>query len=309
MEPPVVTPLRAQSQSFAAPGRLATHGTGNLYVADPAAGRVFVLDSGGGVVGVKTGLLEPSAVAVGSDGSIYVAEAGAGSVSVFDADWNFVQHLGAGEGEFLLPNDIVLDPEVGIGRLYVTDGGAHQVRVYSTSGAFEFAFGEKGSATGQFDFPAALYVGQLGGPEGSMEILVADQNNDRVQIFDRTGNFLRCVGGSPSARKFGRIAGLTGDASGRIYVADAFQGHVRVLDPQLGVPLGTIGSFGSGPSQLRTPLGLVLDTFGRLMVSSVNNGRVERFGLDDFTEPPPTELVFEDGFETGNFDFWSEWTP
>jgi DNA-binding beta-propeller fold protein YncE len=146
MEPPLVAPLGARSPGFAAPGRLATDGSGNLYVTDPTEGRVFVLDPGGVVLGVKTGLLEPSAVALGSDGSIYVAEAGLGSVAVFDPDWSLVQYLGKGEGEFVLPNDIVVDPDDGIGRLYVSDGGTHQVRVYSTSGAFEFAFGEKGIA-------------------------------------------------------------------------------------------------------------------------------------------------------------------
>jgi len=303
MEPPEVTPLGAQNQAFPAPGRLAVDGVGSLYVADPAAGRVLVLDAWGAVVNVKIGLLEPSAVAVGGDGSIYVAEAGAGRVSVFDADWNFVQYLGAGDGEFVLPNDIALASEVG--PVYVSDGDGHQVRVYSTSGAFEFAFGEKGTAPGQFDFPAAVYVAQLGGPPGSVRVLVADQNNDRVQIFDSSGTYLWCFGGSAADRVFGRIVGLTGDDSGRIYVSDAFQGHVQVLDPQLGVVLATIGSFGSGANQLRTPLGLVIDPFNRLMVSAVNNGRVEQFGLDEFTLPPSTEVIFEDGFETGNLDRWS----
>lgn len=306
MEPPIVTPLAPHARALRAPGRLAVDAAGNLYVADPAAGSVEVLDPGGALLRSKTGLAEPSAVAVGGDGSIYVAEAAPGSVAVYDADWNFVQYLGRGAGEILLPNDMVVDPDPGVGRVYVSDAGRHEIRVYTTSGAFAFAFGGRGSAAGEFDFPAALFIAPAGGPAGAAEVLVADQNNDRIQIFDRSGNFQRCFGGGPgSSRKFGRILGLTGDEQGRVYVADAFQGHVQVFDSQLGVLLETVGSFGSGERQLRTPMGLVVDRFGRLLVASVNNGRIERFGLDDFIDPPGGGLVFRDDFETGDASRWS----
>ncbi len=74
---------------------------------------------------------------------------------------------------------------------------------------------------------------------------------------------------------------MTGDSQGRLYLADAYQGQVRVFDPQ-GVELSALGSFGELPGQLRTPSGLAIDDNNRLFVASVNTGRVEVFGLDDF---------------------------
>jgi hypothetical protein len=86
------------------------------------------------------------------------------------------------------------------------------------------------------------------------------------------------------SNRFGRLAGLTGDTQGRLYVADAFQGEIQVFD-QAGVLLNRIGSFGDGPGELRTPMGLTLDPYNRLLVASTNNARLELFGLDSFADP------------------------
>ena len=55
--------------------------------------------------------------------------------------------------------------------------------------------------------------------------------------------------------------------------------------------------------------GMVIDTTNRLFVSSVNSGRLEVFGLDDFTIPPPGGSIFNDGFESGDVHAWSESIP
>jgi hypothetical protein len=147
--------------------------------------------------------------------------------------------------------------------------------------------GEKGTSAGQFNFPTGIYFS----PNG--ELFVGDQNNDRIQVFDQGGNFLRCFGRRwSSSSYFGRIQGITGDDQGRLYVADAFQGHVKVFDPSGGL-LATIGSFGQGPGQLRTPIGLAIDPYNRLFVSSVNNSRVEVFGVDDFIDWRPAPAVID----------------
>jgi len=59
---------------------------------------------------------------------------------------------------------------------------------------------------------------------------------------------------------------------------------VQVFDRQ-GVLLGVVGRFGKASGELRTPVGLAIDRFGRLFVASANNGRLESFGIDDFVDP------------------------
>jgi hypothetical protein len=279
VEAPQVTPLRAYRNPYRAPGRVAFDALGNSYVTDPGAGRVFVQDRYGRLVFEKKGLGTPMAVAVSGTGDILVGEQLTGSVYVFDPQWVPRYQLGQGDGEFQNPTDIAIDGSDG--SVFVADGNIHSVRVYAEDGDFLRSIGSFGDGEGQFDFPSAVHVSEAG------EVYVGDQNNDRVHVFDRNGQFLRCFGSSGSfffSRKFGRISGLTTDSLGRIYVSDSFQGHVKVFDLQ-SVLIGTIGEFGPAPGQLRTPVGLDIDPNNRLFVASQNNGRVELFGLDTFSDP------------------------
>jgi DNA-binding beta-propeller fold protein YncE len=247
--------------------------------------RVWVQDPYGRLVSTVEGLNIPLGIAIDKDHRIYVGEQGKGRVTVFDQNWNTLYALGIGDGEFLLPNDIAIDSDTG--EIYVSDSESHTVKVYSPkTGAFVRSFGGKGSGPGQFDFPTGVYVTPLGVGPG-IEVYVADQNNDRIQVFDQNGNFLRCIGKSGSfsfSNKFGRIQGLTGDSQGRLYVADAFQGYVQVLD-SFGLQVATIGSFGAGAGQLRTPMDVAIDPYNRLVVTAANSARIELYGIDVFTDP------------------------
>lgn len=303
LPPPDVEPLRSIADTLRAPGRVAVAPVGRVYTTDPSAGMVVETDAHGTPVSTLSELSDPYAIAVDSFGVVYVGELGAGRVIRYDDGWQPSGSLGQGPGEFVVPTDIATDPDPGLGYVYVTDGGAHQLRIYAPDGSLLRAVGDRGTAAGQFDFPAGVWVSAAG------EVFVADQNNDRVQVFSRDGTFLRCFGNQEDGdRVFGRIQGMTGDSLGRIYVADTFQGQVRVFDAQ-GVEISAIGSFGSRPGQLRTPAGVAIDDNSRLFVASVNNGRVEVFGIDDFADPPPGDGIFSDGFDSGDSHAWSSTNP
>jgi hypothetical protein len=281
VEPPAVTALRSYPDPYSSPGRVAVDYEGNVYATNARVGKVLVWNPEGALIDESPSLGSPSAIAISALGYIYVGEEYSGSVLVFDPEWNLQGKLGSGDNEFLIPNDISIDPASG--DIYVSDSFAYEIRVYFPSGAFRFSFGGYGTGDQQFIFPSAVHVTEAG------EVLVAEQNIDKVKVFDLEGNFKRCFGSAyePSfSRKFGRISGLTTDTLGRFYVADAFHGHVQVFDSQ-GVKLTTIGNFGNGPGELRTPIGLVIDPFSRLFVGSVNTGRLEFYGLDAFTDPQP----------------------
>ena len=115
---------------------------------------------------------------------------------------------------------------------------------------------------------------------------MADQNNNRIQVFSTEGVFLRSFGRSTfmGLGPFARTQGLTGDSQGRIFVADAFQGTVKVIDAQ-GNAVSTVAGFGEGPGELRTPTSLAIDRNNRLFVVSPGNTRVEILGLDTFSDP------------------------
>ncbi len=281
---PDVTFLRAKGENLDAPTRLAADSVGNVYTVDPSRGKLVKIDRLGDMDRIVPDLGTPSAVAVDAAGSIFIADAKTGSVSVYDSDWKLLFQLGQGPGEFSNPNDIAIDPDPTADAVYVSDGDANLIKVYDLNGVPKFSFGGFGTAAGSFNFPSAVHVSDTGA------VIVGDQNNDRVQVFDRQGVFQHCFGskngpGSFSLR-FGRILGITTDELDRIYVADGFQGEIQVYDAA-GVKLTTIGGFGSEPGQLRTPMGLVFDPFNRLWVASVNNGRTEVFGIDNYADPKP----------------------
>lgn len=273
---PNVTPLGALNAQLHGPARIATDAAGNLYVTDPAEGRVVVFDAFGQQRAVHDGFAGPLAIAVGGDGRIYLSEEKNASVSVFDSQWNPLYQLGTGANEFQLPSHLAVDP-LAPATVYVSDGPANLVRIYV--GALQTGqFGGSGTGNGQFSFPAGIAVRTSG------EVFVVDQNNDRVEVFTNAvfeRQFPLGSGGmfgGPS----GRSQALLVDNSGRAFVADTMQGYVKVFDANTGLSLGTIGNFGSAPGQLNMPLGMVLDGFNRLCIASANNSRIELFGVDNF---------------------------
>lgn len=287
---PVATALGANAQSLQAPARLTVDADGQLYVTEPQDGRVLVFDAFGRLASVKSGLAGPLGLTVDSNGQIYLAEEKTGSVSIFDPQWHLLYKLGIGDGEFALPNYIALDPAaLGGPMAYVTDSSANEVKAYQ-NGTLVFRFA--GEGTNAFNFPAGICLSPTG------ELFVVDQNNDRVQVYDRNGGYLRQFTlvtrlGMGLGSAGGRSQGITSDGQGRLYVADSYQGFVRVFDPN-GISLSKIGSFGEAPGKFRIPAGLALDAFNRLFVASLNNSRAEIFGLDSylhFTATPANNLM------------------
>jgi streptogramin lyase len=84
---------------------------------------------------------------------------------------------------FNLPTDIDVAPS---GDLFVSDGyGNARVHKFAADGAHLLSWGEPGSAPGQFNLPHAVWIDRRG------RVLVADRENDRVQVFDQDGGLLQ----------------------------------------------------------------------------------------------------------------------
>jgi len=93
--------------------------------------------------------------------------------------WKKVTHAG---GPFNLPTDIAFAPD---GSMFMTDGyGNARVHKFSADGQYMFSWGEPGNGPGQFNLPHGIWVDRRG------RLLVADRENDRVQIFDQEGRLL-----------------------------------------------------------------------------------------------------------------------
>jgi len=114
-----------------------------------------------------------------------IGEKGARSDTGVPADdfssqaWRKVTH---GGGPFNLPTDIAFAPD---GSMFMTDGyGNARVHKFSPGAKHLFSWGEPGGAPGQFNLPHGVWIDRRG------RVLVADRENDRVQIFDQNGKLL-----------------------------------------------------------------------------------------------------------------------
>jgi sugar lactone lactonase YvrE len=87
-----------------------------------------------------------------------------------------------GGGPFNLPTDIDIAPS---GELFATDGyGNARVHKFDAAGRHVQSWGEPGTAPGQFNLPHGVWIDRRG------RVLVADRENDRIQVFGQDGKLL-----------------------------------------------------------------------------------------------------------------------
>lgn len=91
-----------------------------------------------------------------------------------------ITHAG---GPFNLPTDIDVAPS---GDMFITDGyGNARVHKFSADGKHVMSWGEPGAEPGQFRLPHGVWIDSKG------RVLVADRENDRIQVFDQEGRLLK----------------------------------------------------------------------------------------------------------------------
>lgn len=153
---------------------------------------------------------------------IYVTDSRNNRVLKYDSDGNFLLSwgtTGSDTGQFLTPLGIDMDFE---DNIFVVDSGNCRVQVFDTLGNFIRTFGGTGTGSGQFNGPIDIAVGYHFNSESFKYVVVTDNGNNRVQLFDRNGNFLKAVSGIPSplglCTNYGLVSVVNG--SSRIYQVD-----------------------------------------------------------------------------------------
>ena len=135
-------------------------------------------------------------------------------------------------------------------------------------------FGKEGKGDGMFTYSRGVAV------TDKDEIVVADEGNDRVQVFDSNGTFLRSFGrGGQNVGEFNHPDGLAIDKDGNIFVADRFLHRVQIFSRE-GTYLGSFGGYGSLDNQLSYPRGLSLDSTGNIIVADAGNKLIKVFTPD-----------------------------
>ena len=135
-------------------------------------------------------------------------------------------------------------------------------------------FGKEGTDRGMFKNPRGVAVTEKD------EMVVADEGNHRVQVFDSNGTFLRSFGHyGKNAGEFSCPDGITTDKDGNIFVADRGNNRVQIFSRE-GRYLGSFGGTGSLDCQFSSPRGLSLDSTGNIIVADTGNKLIKIFTPD-----------------------------
>ncbi|MHC4063570.1 MAG: 6-bladed beta-propeller [Planctomycetota bacterium] len=257
---------------FVRPGGVATKGE-MIYVADPGAQTLWILNPQAGrfqrirEAGKQQHLVSPVAVATGTNGRVYLADSYLAKVFVYSARGE----LQATIADAKLQRPAGLAYDAATERLYVVDSAAHRIWIFDGDGSPVGAIGERGTASGQFNFPTHVALDR----EGTLH--VTDALGFRIQMFARDGRFLGAFGHHGNASgDFAAPKGVGVDSDGHIYVVDALFDTVQVFDHNGQYLLG-FGERGINLGQFWLPGGLYIDGQDRIYVADGYNQRIQIF--------------------------------
>jgi DNA-binding beta-propeller fold protein YncE len=172
------------------------------------------------------------------------------------------------------------------------DGGDRRLIVFSAeTGAFRRIWGAYGEKPAEG--PAAKYDPD-GPPSRSFSsgvhcvlmgndglVYVCDRNADRIQIFHPDGTFMKEFFVSPKSTGNGTTADLDFSPDQKyMYVADASNQKVWILQRGSFEIVGSFGQPGHGPGEFGNLHGLMVDSKGNVYTAEVAEGkRVQKFAL------------------------------
>ncbi len=239
---------------------------GNLWIVPAAAGHIQKYDPASGRLLLRLG--EPG-IFDSSDGTRRGAP------------------LNSDRARFFLPAAVDTDAD---GAIYVADGelpgGNTRVAVLDRNGGFlrQWRLRREPGEEHIVELPHCIRV------SGDGLVYVCDRRADRIQVFDRRGQFLRHipVGFTPVTDPAGRASGLRGSAVALGFSPDPEQRHlyvvnqnsvmIDVLDRATGEKLASFGGGpGRYPGQFELPHGIAVDSRGNVYIAEQEGRRVQKF--------------------------------
>ena len=157
----------------------------------------------------------PHGLTVDKQNNIWLTDVGLHQIFKFSHDGKLLMKLGVAKVpgndslHFNLPTDIAIADD---GSFYVSDGyGNSRVVKFSSTGKYIKSWGTYGKKPGQFIIPHGIAIDQKN------IIYVADRQNNRIQLFDTSGNFLKEIKNDVQVEQLPSIAI---NKTGRLFAID-----------------------------------------------------------------------------------------
>jgi peptidylamidoglycolate lyase len=157
--------------------------------------------------------LVPHGITIDPANNVFLTDVGLHQVFKFSHDGALAFAVGeprVGKWDathFNQPTDIAIRRD---GSFYVSDGYVNsRVAIFDKNGRWLQEWGKKGAGDGEFSNPHGLTF-----VPGSTDVVVADRENSRLQLFDRLGAFKRHWVGVKDAQTTGRVFSVAADRGG-----------------------------------------------------------------------------------------------
>jgi DNA-binding beta-propeller fold protein YncE len=260
------------------PYGMAVDSKGNVYIADGKVGAIFIFNTETKELqmiknGSQARFGDIIGLTIDDSDRLFVSDTKFHRIMVFDKDRKIEGAIT--EGGLIDPGGMAVDNENRF--LYVADAGRDQVMVYDADKLNLIrTLGTAGknhtlTEPGQFSVPTNVAV------DADANLYVTDMYNNRVEVFDAEGTFIRAWGKSGDRPGyFSRPKGIAIDADGHVWVADAAQDILQCYTAD-GQFLMSMGGHGLFPGQFRTVTGLYIDRNNRIFTSEQYPGRVQMF--------------------------------
>lgn len=301
-----------KAASFTSPAGITFDGAGNLYVAD-GSGHIRKITPAAVVTTVNNYTGIASGLAIDATGNIYIADIGNneieklgtnGALSVLAGNPSFGAVNGTGAAaSFHAPVALAIDAS---GNIFVADQLNNLIREVTPAGVVTTFAGSgtraetDGTGTAaSFNYPSGIAI------DASGNIYVADAGGNTIRKISPAGMVSTLAGngsagsadGIGAGASFNGPEGLTFDAIGNLFVADAGNNMVRKISP-LGQVITVAGNYpgaSNNDSNLDNPVGIAIDASGNAYVSEFKGDIISQIILTGYyiDKPLPPGLTFD----------------
>ena len=195
----------------------------------------------------------PHGLRIGPDGNLWLTDNQTSEVRKFSPDGKLISKLDA---TLKSPDDLVFDTK---GNMYVADAGNARIVKLDPGMQVIKTWGKKGKGDGEFNLAHSLSI------DKQDRIYVGDRGNNRVQVFDSDGGFVRSITG------FGNPFGVLA-AGDTLFVAEGEKHKLFAYGLD-----GTMRTSWGSPAELKLPHLMAMSRKGVLYVSEVDGKRVQMF--------------------------------